>query len=97
MFLIVQSLYNLTAENTSLAFEVCNNTVADCDNGLSTTTMGFVITEMPNGPDEQNPVIIIVIASVAGVLEIALILVGCMCWKHKRKQSDGNEEGIFLL
>jgi len=63
MSFIVQSLYNVTVENTSLAFEVCNNTVGDCDNGLSTTTMGFVITEMPNGPNEQNPVIIIVIAS----------------------------------
>ena len=89
--LIVQSLYNVTVENTSLFFDVCNKTAGGCESSKSTTTYASITTEMPSESVDQT--IIIVVATLAGIIAVALILVGVLCWKRKRNQKVGKRKG----
>ena len=85
--LIVQSLYNRTLENTSLYFDVCNNTAdGGCESSRSTTTSDSINIEIPPEPVNEDQSIIIMIATLVGVIAVALILVGVFCWKRKRNQ-----------
>ena len=91
--LTVQSQYNLTVENTSLYFVVCNYTAGGCESNRLTTTSESVNTEMPGGSNNEDRTIIIVVATLAGVIAVSVILVGVLCWKRKRNQRSEKRTG----
>ena len=83
--LIVQSQYNLTVENTSLYYDVCYNTAGGCGSSRPTTTSESVNTGMQT--------IIIVVATLAGLIAVSLILVGVFFRKRKCNQRAEKQNG----
>ena len=94
IFLIVQSLYNVTVENTSLNFDVCNKTAGGCESSRLTTSYTSIITGMP--PESVDQTIIIVVTTLAGVIAVALILVGVLCRKRKRNQRAEKQKSNWM-
>ena len=87
--LIVQSLYNRTLENTSLHFDVCNNTAdGGCKSSRPTTTSDSINTELPPKPVNEDQSIIIIIATLVGVVAVSLISVGVFCWKRLNQSAE---------
>ena len=83
---MVQSQYNVTLENTSLYFDVCNN-AGGCERSRLTTISKTANTTVPiESVEELNHTIVIVIATLASGVGVSLILVGVLCWKRKRNQ-----------
>ena len=93
IILIVQSHFNLSVENTSLNFDVCNYTAGGCENTRHTTTLESVNTGMPSGFNYENQTIIIAVATLSGIIAVSLILVGVLCWKRKRNQRAEKQNG----
>ena len=95
--LIVQSLYNGTFENTSLYFDVCNNTAdGGCERNRSTTTSDSINIEMLPEPVNEDQSIIIIIATLTGFIAVTLILVGVFCWKRKHNQKAEKRKGNWM-
>ena len=96
--LTVQSQYNLEVESTSLLFDVCNNNAGGCANiGRTTITSDMTGTGITKRPEVQNQAVVIIIASLAGLIALALIIVGILCWKRKHNQTVAKKQGILLL
>jgi len=94
IILIVQSQYNILHENTSLVFEVCNYTARGCEASQIITTPDSINTEIIQVPNEQNETIIIVIATMAGLIAIiATVSFGIWCWKRNRNHFHRNNKG----
>ena len=81
--LIVQSQYNVTLENTSLNFDVCNSTAGGCESNSPTITY-----------DGLDQTIIIIIATLAGIFAIALMVAVVIRWNRKRNQRAKKPNGI---
>ena len=82
-------------ENTSLHFKVCNNPTGGCSNVRSTTTTATFITNGMTSPNSQQDqtIIIIILASLAGLIVLALMLLGFICWKRKHNQALAKHKG----
>ena len=88
----MQSQYNVVLENTSLFFDVCKNNAEGCANSDGfTTASDLTSTGFPEGTSRNDQTIVIVIASLAGVIVIALI-VGILSWKRKHNQTVAKKE-----
>ena len=91
--LVVKSKYNFTLESTLLKFQVCNNFADDCASITSSvfTTASSVNTGTNPNSNGLTQSVIIVIAVLGGVVAIALLLVGFLCWKRKQNSSLSKE------
>jgi len=97
--LIVQSQYNISHENTSLVFEVCNSTAGDCESVQPITISDSINTKIPQIPIEHNQNIIIAIATLAGLIAIiAIVSFGIWCCKrncnHLNKRNKGTNTNV---
>ena len=86
--------------NIFLNFEVCNITAGGCRFTTTTTATADPppLTSIPSIP-EGNQTVIIVIATLAGVIAIALVIVAILCWKrnHNHMLSRNKNTGKGVL
>ena len=94
ILLTVQSNYNSSLENTSLYFIVCDNSAGGCDNNLYSTV---ATTNQHIYDNNSNFIITTIFGCLAGVIAIALIVFGLLCWKQRRNLGLSNKESNLLV
>ena len=83
--LIVQSLYNLTIENTTLYFEVCKVNAGGCRGTTISPVSTTQQNKMTSGPMGLDQPILIMVVVLVILIVIALVVFGILCWRRKRK------------